>query len=1632
MKSPQADPEAFPSRTKGERLAVSACAAVVGGMALIGFVGEWLGDPRFRLETGFPWIAPSTALSILFLGAALGFMQLLGNRAVARTVVIITASVTALANTALAIRNHINPWGPWDFEKWLRRTEAQTAGIRVLHVDPVVAGVFVLLSGVLIWLTLSRSQPVRWRIRGTIVSLLLLLAGACSVSALSQASGIPLLLAGRLIPVAFSTTLALTVLSFGLAIACGLRIWMFQVVLGDAPTQSDDIRTDRQHRERRVMGEILISCALLAAAFSLYLRADLLQVRRDVNAQIVNVADLKVSQIEAWRRERLLDARALMHIPLLPEGVMALAAKPAEAAAPNGLLHFFKEYRRIYAYTAVIFFDRALEPVLTLQAGADRAEAVSRERLRDAALAHDPLFDDLHRGPDGEIFMDIFVPLRLADGDSFAGAVVLRVDARAQLFPLVEQWPTKTLSAESLLLERERQSALFLTDLRHRKDTALNLRVPLDQLSKFSAKATTQRWVDVTETIDYNDVPVLAVSRPVADSPWTLVVKIDRAAAFALLRQHLWESALIFGFVAVSVALLVGNSWERQRYSLERRQLESERARRDALARLGAVMRHANDIILLLDESLRIVEANERASEAYGYSHAELLQMTNYDLRSGERAALDKDYGDLVTSHESFVRERIHRRKDGTVFPVEVSARIVEDGGRRQVLAIIRDISERKAHELELGRLSSMYRMITHVSRALLRAKTRDELFAEICRVLVEVGGFKIAWIGLLDPAAQLLAPVAVAGDEHDYLKDLRISTDPRAPEGMGLSGRAMRDGHTQVSNDALGDPVLQPWHERAASAGFQSTIALPLRRQGQIVGLLKVYSAEKNFFGPREIMRLEETAGNVSFALDVFFVEAQHRDAEAALRGSERKFQAVFDQAAVGVVIAKGPRGDFVNVNRCFCEMMGYSAEELLQLSSHDITHRDFIAADSEKLEQISSGAVTSFSREKLYRRKDGSYMWARVFVAPLDPTEPKPTLRIGVIEDITARKEAEAQLSNAAKIAHLGSWEYIVASNRFILSDAFYAMLRTTAEQEGGYEMSSARYTERFYRPEDAAVMEKAIREATETADSHYNGQLEHRIIFADGKDGYLSTRFFIVKDQHGRTVKAFGITQDITERKLAEKELQFRNILLSTQQEASIDGILVVNDQSRILSYNRRFIEIFCVPEKLIEDRADELVLQHVKAQMADPRSFLERVRYLYEHSEETGRDELLMADGRTIDRYSAPMVTQDRQFWGRVWYFRDITERKQIEEKLLALSRIVEQAPLSIIITDLSGAIKYVNPRFCAVTGYTQEEALGKNPRILRSGKTPPEVYVELWKTITHGQAWTGELHNRRKNGDTYLENATIAPVVDKNGSVTNYVALKDDITAQKRFVAETTATIKKEHEMSEMKTRFISMTSHEFRTPMAVVMGSADLLHNHFDRLAPEKREELFSRIDSALRHMTEMLDDILLLNRAEAKRVELRLAPVDFLLLVRDLMEEVRLGDHGVHLLELHPSGDFSDFVTDSNLIRHILSNLLTNAVHYSPKGTVVTVRAQADALHVQIVVEDQGIGIPQADRARIFEPFERGSNVGSAQGTGLGLNIVKRMTEMLEGSIAVDSIEGGGSRFTVVLPRIKASETPT
>ncbi len=371
-------------------------------------------------------------------------------------------------------------------------------------------------------------------------------------------------------------------------------------------------------------------------------------------------------------------------------------------------------------------------------------------------------------------------------------------------------------------------------------------------------------------------------------------------------------------------------------------------------------------------------------------------------------------------------------------------------------------------------------------------------------------------------------------------------------------------------------------------------------------------------------------------------------------------------------------------------------------------------------------------------------------------------------------------------------------------------------------------------------------------------------------------------------------------------------------------------------------------------------------------------------------------------------------------------RDITERYLSQERMRLFESAVTNANDVILITDadtINGSgprIVYVNKAFTQITGYLAEEVIGRTPRILQGPKTDRSQLNKIRAAILKKEPVQAELINYSKDGSDYWIELNIVPIADERGQFTHFVAIQRDITKRKQAEAEMLKALAKERELNELKSRFIAITSHEFRTPLATILSSADLLEK-FPCTKAEK-QGLFNQIQTSVKHMTRLLEDVLFVTRSEAGKLEFKPTQLDLTQFCSALVKEVEIGLGKYHRLYFTSCGICSGFM-DEKLLRSILTNLLTNAIKYSLQGSRVKVRLACEDGKAIFQVEDEGIGIPVADQQHLFESFHRASNVGSISGTGLGLTIVKKCVKSHGGKVAVESQVDRGTTFTVTLP---------
>jgi PAS domain S-box-containing protein len=395
-----------------------------------------------------------------------------------------------------------------------------------------------------------------------------------------------------------------------------------------------------------------------------------------------------------------------------------------------------------------------------------------------------------------------------------------------------------------------------------------------------------------------------------------------------------------------------------------------------------------------------------------------------------------------------------------------------------------------------------------------------------------------------------------------------------------------------------------------------------------------------------------------------------ERKQAEEALRESEEKYRSILESIEDGyyeVDIA----GNFTFFNDSMCRILGYSKDELMGMNN-----RQYM--DEENAKKVFQAYNSVYRTKKSYKafgweliRKDGSRCYVETSVSLRSDSGGKPIGFQGIARDITERKRAEeerdmlqAQLSNALEMAHLGHWEYDVANDLFTFNDHFYKIFRTTAMEVGGYTISSAEYARRFVHPDDIPVVAEEIRKAIEAPDANFRRQLEHRMIYADGTIGYISVQFFIVKDAQGRTVKTYGVNQDITERKrieeaLREGEEHYRSIF-----EDSRDAVYITTRDGKFIDANQSALDLFGYSR---EEMASVNALQ-LYADPGDAGRFqkeIEKKGFLRDY-EVTFRKK----DGTEIDCLLNTTIRRanDGSILAYQGIIRDMTEQKKLEAQL----------------------------------------------------------------------------------------------------------------------------------------------------------------------------------------------------------------------------------------------------------------------------------------------------------------------------------------------------------------------------
>ena len=674
--------------------------------------------------------------------------------------------------------------------------------------------------------------------------------------------------------------------------------------------------------------------------------------------------------------------------------------------------------------------------------------------------------------------------------------------------------------------------------------------------------------------------------------------------------------------------------------------------------------------------------------------------------------------------------------------------------------------------------------------------------------------------------------------------------------------------------------------------------------------------------------------------------------------------------------------------------------------------------------------------------RHKDGGYRWVEAaFKNMLD--NPDVRALVATVRDVTERKKAEDALRKSETAYRLLADHVSDVIWVFDLDDFRMRYMSPSVERQTGYTVE-----EYLALGPLATVSEASARTLREElprradafkrgAEQVYTDEVHQRR--RDGSPMWSEVTSQYLRNEETGHVEAIGVSRDITERKSVESALLLseQKLRKSIQQYRTLTKC--IPDMIWSTDLTGRYTYVNAAVERIYGWTVGEF-LKLTRKDTSTPGQFvksgllldgeLRKARSEKNYDRNTVlsiETERVRKDGSTLwAEVNASFIwSDDGQPVGWTGVTRDITARKRAEEERSRLAMAIDQAQETVVITDVEANILYVNPAFEKTSGYGPAEALGKNPRILRSGRHDAAFYEQMWETIQRGEVWRGRLHNRRKDGTVYDEEATISPVRDESGRIVNYIGVKLDVTRE----AELQAQLSQAQKLESIG-RLAGGVAHDFNNLLTVINGYSKLL---LSKIAPaDPQAEGLREIHKAGERGAALTRQLLAFSRKQVMQprvLDLNRVVAD----MESLLERLMSADVEVSLL-LAPQRP--NVHADPHQLEQVIMNLAVNARDAMPHGGRLVIETQlleggesqvrirpgsSAGRFAMLAVSDNGTGMDHATRDRIYEPFFTTKETG----TGLGLSMVQGIVEQSGGKIHVETQPGGGTTFRIYLPAL-------
>ncbi len=1043
--------------------------------------------------------------------------------------------------------------------------------------------------------------------------------------------------------------------------------------------------------ERRVAYPFVLIFLVLslgiAAGGVFYYRHYERQFRAGIEQQLSAIAELKVNELAQYSKERLWDAATFFKNAAFSGVVRRFFDHPEDAEAQEQLRTWLDKYRTGNQNDCIFLLDVQGVERMSIPADAAPVSAVFLRRAGEVLQSREIVFHDFHRNEQNHrIYLTLLVPI--LDGPDYGrplGVLALRVDPETYLYPLLKRWPTPSQTAETLLVRRDGNEAVFLNELKFQTNTALTLRATLDQTNLPAVKAVLGQ-TGIVEGVDYRNMPVIADVRPVPNSPWFLVARIDDAEVYAPLRERLWMTILLAGLLVVCAGAGAGAVWRHQSINFYKEQYRLAGALQESKELLRA---HTDNSPMAVIEwnadqiITRWTGAAEKifgwkAKEAVGKSIVKLPKVYEEDLLTVQNVI--KQLTAEGTKH--VLSSNRNCTRNGQVIDCEWYSSVLRDaqGKAVSVLSQVLDVTERKRMDLAL-------------------AESRNFL-GKIINSVAD--------------------PVFVKDRQHRWALLNEACCDFVGRRREELLGKSNYDFFPKSEAD-----VFWEKDEAVFTTGVEN---INEEKFTDARGMVRSIITKKTLY--------TDDKGE-KFLVGIISDITERKRAEAELRQERNLFRTVLDNLP-SIIYSKDKNGRYVLSNSAHQNMLGTTQEKLLDKTAFDF-HPPELARQyhEDEMQIMRSGKALPPREEQALNRKTGGYWWHITSRIPLKDDKGQVIGVVGISHDVTERKKMEEALRESQALYH-SLVEQMPAGvfrkdreGRYVLVNDWFCQLRGMKAKEILGKTPEELITvetaaQGDKRPEITRLLSEGTKHHEQIMRTGERIEVEEEYPAENGRKRYLRVVKSPVFGPDEKIIGTQGVQFDITERKQTEEALERTRLMLEAVLEQSPVPIMVANASDLVLSYdNRAAIEFLGVSD---EPRYLGLKLSEIQqrqtwrdfrpdgtliapSDMPFARAFRGEVTRNKEFS-------VIRKDGtqRWGLANATPIYNRSGQLLAALLLFWDITERKRAEEQLQESQALyfsfVEQLPVGVFRKDAAGRYVLVNPWFCKLKNMKAEHFLGK--------------------------------------------------------------------------------------------------------------------------------------------------------------------------------------------------------------------------------------------------------------------------------------------------------------------------------